>query len=434
MTKKIARYRSVLAPFLCIGIALVWFATASATNPSQNITVIKFSGLIDGTGARLPATDIAVSNGLILQVGDNLESAYPGAKVVDKTDLFGLPGLIDAHVHITYALSGPHDGKAWQALGSTPEPDLLTGSITNACKTLKTGVTSVRDLFSGGMVSHHLRALIEKGHVQGPRLFVSGVGMHPSTVEGYSSSDPKVRLEGIRKLVLERVEDGSDWLKIFATTGSADDLTGTATFTNDELIAAIKLAHENGLKVAVHSYSDAAVAAALAAGAESLDHPVGVDQVTLAHWAQSSTYYVPTVDHNRYYADYRAEYGYDADIEANLRGFVQDNLATLKAAHDAGVKVAFGSDAVMSMFGENTRELEWFIEAGLTPAQTIKAATFNGADLLGQRDRLGRLQVGYVADIIGVSGNPLADIKALTRGVSFVMARGEQVDLSCREQ
>ena len=396
-----------------------------------DVSVVQFGALIDGTGMRLDATDVVISDGKILDVGNNLTLEYPDARQINQKHLTGLPGLIDAHVHITYALSDPHNGRAWQTLGQTAPSQLLTGAVRNACKTLQTGVTSARDLFSGDLISHHLKALIEDGIVEGPRLFLSGVGMHPSTVENYSSEDASVRLAGILKLVSDRVADGSDWLKIFATTGSADDLTGTQTFTDAELTSAISAAHEGGLRVAVHSYSDAAVAVTLAAGANSLDHPVMVDAETLAIWAQTDTYYVPTIDHNRYYADYRAEYGYDADVEENLRSFVQDNLQTLRAAHAAGVKIAFGSDAVMSMFGENTRELEWFVQAGMTPAETIQAATMNGADLMGRTDDLGRIQAGYSADIIGVSGDPLVDITALTRGVQFVMTRGKPIRLAC---
>lgn len=414
-----------------VATAVVCGTAAVRSETTKDITVLQFGALIDGTGERLTATDIAVADGKILKVGKELSAQYPKARRLDQTHLTGLPGLIDAHVHITYALSAPHNGRAWQTLGQTPASKLLTGAVRNACKTLQTGVTSARDLFSADLVSHHLRALIDDGIVEGPRLFLSGVGMHPSTVENYGSDDAEIRLASIQSLVAGRIADGSDWLKIFATTGSADDLTGKATFSDTELTTAIKAAHQGGLRVAVHSYSDAAVGAALAAGAESLDHPVRVAPETLAAWAQTDTYYVPTIDHNRYYADYRAEYGYAADIEENLRSFVQVNLDTLKAAHAAGVKIAFGSDAVMSMFGENTRELEWFVEGGLTAAETIQAATVNGADLMGQSEELGRLVAGYKADIIGIEGDPLSDITALTRGVRFVMTRGKPVSDAC---
>ena len=138
-------------------------------------------------------------------------------------------------------------------------------------------------------------------------------------------------------------------------------------------------------------------------------------------------FYVPTIDHNRYYADHRNEYGYDADAERALRAFIPRNVAMLRRAHAAGVPIAMGSDAVRTMFGDNTRELEWFVAAGMTPGEALRAATLNGARLLGQQDHLGRLAPGFAADIVAVTGQPLTDIRAVTRQVVWVMKAGEVV-------
>jgi imidazolonepropionase-like amidohydrolase len=122
---------------------------------------------------------------------------------------------------------------------------------------------------------------------------------------------------------------------------------------------------------------------ALRAGVDSIEHPVGLDDKLLQQWAQSDAVYVTTIDHNRYYADHRGEYGYDEKVEAKLREHVIKNIENLRRAHNASVRVAMGSDAVMMMFGQHTRELEWFVEAGLTTTETLQAATINGALLLG---------------------------------------------------
>ena len=217
---------------------------------------------------------------------------------------------------------------------------------------------------------------------------------------------------------------GADWVKIFASTGSADDLTGKQIFSYPEIKAATDVAHAAGLRVALHSYGPAAVPDALRAGVDSIEHPVGVSAATLERWAESATFYVPTIDHNRYYADHRGEYGYDENIADDLHRFVQDNVETLRLAHAAGVRIAMGSDAVMSMFGQNTRELEWFVAAGMTPAQALHAATLNAAVLLGQEHTLGRLKAGYTADIVAVAGDPLTDIEAVSRRVRWVMKDG----------
>jgi len=154
---------------------------------------------------------------------------------------------------------------------------------------------------------------------------------------------------------------------------------------------------------------------------------VGLDDKLISQWAATDTVYVPTIDHNRYYADHRTEYGYDETIERNLREFVKENVETLRKMHAAGITIAMGSDAVMSGFGENTRDLEWFIKAGLSTREAIRAATVNGAALLGQEGRLGRIQTGFAADIVAVAGDPLSDIQAVTRNVRWVMKDGKVV-------
>jgi imidazolonepropionase-like amidohydrolase len=143
--------------------------------------------------------------------------------------------------------------------------------------------------------------------------------------------------------------------------------------------------------------------------------------------ARRGTVYVPTVEHNRYYIAHRAEYGYDSVVVARLEGYVQRNFQTLRRAVRAGVPVAMGSDAVFTGFGENTRELEWLVRAGMTPAQALASATTVGARLLGMERQLGAVAPGYYADIVAVDGDPLADVGAIVRGVRWVMKGGRVV-------
>jgi imidazolonepropionase-like amidohydrolase len=166
---------------------------------------------------------------------------------------------------------------------------------------------------------------------------------------------------------------------------------------------------------------------AIRAGADSIEHAVDVDDPTLRDWAAAGIFYVPTIDHNRWYAEHRGEFGYSGDDEARLRAFLPRNLEMLGRAWRAGVPIAMGSDAVLGMFGENTRELEWFVAAGLTPAAALRAATADAARLLGEQERLGRIAPGFAADIIAIAGDPLADIRAVTRRVRWVMKGGEVV-------
>jgi imidazolonepropionase-like amidohydrolase len=152
-----------------------------------------------------------------------------------------------------------------------------------------------------------------------------------------------------------------------------------------------------------------------------------MDDATIAEMARRRTVYVPTVEHNRYYIEHRDEFGYDDVIVKNLEDYVQRNMATLRKAIKAGVPIAMGSDAVFTGFGENARELERFVEAGMSPAEALRTATTTGASLLGMSNALGAIAPGYLADIVAVDGDPLADIRAVTRRVVWVMKDGKVV-------
>jgi imidazolonepropionase-like amidohydrolase len=417
------RVHAKLAIRTLLCVALLGTGTASVAQT----TLLRFERLIDGTGEILQGREIVVENGTIAAIGDDLGARYPSAKRIDLDDLVAVPGLIDAHVHMTYALSAPSQGDAWRQLFATPAADRLVGATHNAVKTLQTGVTSARDLFAFDSVDFHLKALIDSGVIPGPRLFISGEGIHPMTLTPLPAGEQRDVVAEFSKKAEQRVAAGADWVKIFATTGSADDLSGKQHFFYPEIKAATDIAHAAGLRVAIHSYGPSAVGDALIAGVDSIDHPVGLDGDLLELWSQTDTMYVPTIDHNRYYADHRNEYGYDDEIERNLRDFVKRNVESLRRAHEAGIRIAMGSDAVMTMFGQNTRELEWFVDAGMTPGEALQAATVNGAALLGRAQSLGRLRQGFAADIVGVRGDPVSDIRAVTRNVVWVMKAGRVV-------
>lgn len=163
------------------------------------------------------------------------------------------------------------------------------------------------------------------------------------------------------------------------------------------------------------------------AGADSVEHATDVDDDTLREMARRGTFYVPTVDHNRYYIDHKDEFGYDQAAVDRLNNFIGRNLETLRRAISANVRIAMGSDAVFTGFGENARELEWFVKAGMTPAQALATATTNGAALLGMEKSLGALAPGYFADIVAVEGDPLTNIGAVVHGVRWVMKGGRVV-------
>jgi imidazolonepropionase-like amidohydrolase len=231
----------------------------------------------------------------------------------------------------------------------------------------------------------------------------------------------------VLKAVREQVAAGVDVIKMYGSTGSDKDVSGYQTFTSDEMKAAVEVAHKYGKRVAIHSYGPDGARDAVSAGTDSLEHAIDIPEDVLAEMVKRGTFYVPTIDHNRYYVDAREEFKYDDKIVAGLNAYIEKNLETARRAHKAGVKFAMGSDAVFSMFGQNTRELGWFVKAGMTPAEALQTATTNGAALLGMSGQLGAIAPGYFADLVAVEGDPLSDIKVVIDNVRWVMKDGRVV-------
>src|SRR5437764_3872440 len=182
---------------------------------------------------------------------------------------------------------------------------------------------------------------------------------------------------------------------MYASTGTDDDVTGFQTYNYEEIKTAVDTAHQFGKRIAIHSYGPDGARDAVRAGTDSLEHATDMDQATITEMARRGIFYVPTIDHNRYYADNFLKLNYPPKAVEDLNGFIQRNLETARQAFRAGVRFAMGSDAVYTMFGENTRELRWFVKAGMTPEEALRAATANGAERLGMADRLGAIRPGF---------------------------------------
>ena len=382
---------------------------------------------------------VVVENDRIRSV--EAEASPPsGAEVIDLRRYTGIPGMIDAHTHMTYywdQTPGTTPWAQWQARQSAVTVFLAQ---ENARKTLETGVTTVRDLGSIEYDDVAMRDLINRGAMVGPRMFVAGYGLSVTSrparpgfafpAGGTADGVPEV-LRAVRQQVAAHV----DVIKMFGSTGSDQDVSGFQTFTFDEIKAAADAAHGFGRKLAVHSYGPDGARDAVRAGADSIEHATDMDDQTIAEMAQRGTFYVPTIDHNRYYVEYRQQFGYTEEVAARLNDYIQRNLETARRAYKAGVRFAMGSDAVFTMFGQNTRELEWFVKAGMTPEQALVTATANGAALLGMEKSLGAVAPGYFADIVAVDGDPLQDIEAVIRNVRWVMKSGKVVlDRTARDQ
>jgi len=398
---------------------LTCLISVSSHSVSDNAVTYCFGKIIDGDGSVLEGNEITVKGGLIEKIGNKLSD-----DCVDLRHLSAVPGMIDAHTHITYALDGPSKGNAWSELGAVETEKRLAATTNNGVKTLMSGVTTIRDLNAIGRYDFELRDMINNGDVIGPRILTAGQAIHPS-IDPPEPPVSATSADFVRSAAIERMEAGSDWIKIFATTGSADDLTSTAYYSAEAIKAAADVARSYGRRITIHSYGPEAVDAGIAANVHSIDHPVGLSDTQIKAMREKGIIYVPTIDHNRYYRDHAHEYGYDETVQGNLTDFVARNIETVKRAHGAGVKIAMGSDAVMSGFGDNLCELAAFQRAGMTPSETLQTATVNGAELLGMSDKIGNLKEGYVADIVGVSGDPLKDINNLIQGIEWVMTEGK---------
>jgi len=398
------------------------------------VTALRFGHLLDGHGGVMNEAVVVVEGEKIKSVGHEVPK---GATVVDLTKYTALPGLIDVHTHMTYYWDHTPGTRPWAQLGSLHDAVTVYLAQENARKALESGVTTVRDLGSFNYLDIAMRDLINRGAMTGPRMFVAGYGLHiSSSPSKFNSRDPNAtsdfgRADGVadvQRVAREQIAAGADWIKMYGSTGSDQDLSGFETYSFDEMKAAADVAHRAGKKIAIHSYGPDGARDAIRAGADSVEHATDMDDATIAEMAKSGTVYVPTVDHNRYYAAHKDEFGYGDEVVTKLNDYIARNAATLKRAVHAGVKIAMGSDAVFTGFGENARELDWFVKAGMTPAAAIAAATTNGATLLGKEKELGAIAPGYYADIIAVEGDPLADISVLTKGnLPWVMKGGRVV-------
>jgi len=279
-----------------------------------------------------------------------------------------------------------------------------------------------------------MRDLINRGAMIGPRMFVAGYGIYVSYAPpkpGYAepAGGRADNLPEVMRLLREEVAGGVDVIKMYASTGTDKDVTGFQTYTYEEIKAAADLAHKYGKSLAVHSYGPDGARDAVRAGADSIEHATDMDDETIAEMARRGTYYVPTIDHNRWYAEHITIFGWENEkqIADGLDDYRRRNFETARRAFKAGVRFAMGSDALFTMCGENTRELGWFVKLGMTPEQALASATSNAAALLGKEKELGAIAPGYFADIVAVEGDPLSDVNVTINNVRWVMKGGAVV-------
>jgi imidazolonepropionase-like amidohydrolase len=392
------------------------------------VKAVKFGRLWDGKRLWTNAM-VLLEAGRIKAVSAGAVDLPAGTEIIDLSRYTGLPGLIDVHTHMTmYTDETPGVPMLKQITANPPAVEVFLAR-KGAMRTLEAGVTTVRDLGSDQYMDIAMRDLINRGEMIGPRMFVAGCGLYITNTPYKPGSQPPAcgiadGVPEVLRVVRQQVAAGADVIKLFASTGTDDDVTQFETYSYDEIKAAVDAAHRFGKKIAIHSYGPDGARDAVRAGTDSLEHATDMDDATIAEMARRGTFYVPTIDHNRYYLDNWRNIGYADGFQEKTKAFIQRNLETARRAHKAGVKFAMGSDAIYTMFGENTRELAWFVKAGMTPEEALRTATTNAAELLGKTGELGAVAPGCRGDLVAVEGDPLADITVVIEKVRWVMKDG----------
>jgi imidazolonepropionase-like amidohydrolase len=425
--------------FLCFVAALLAPAAASAQPAAEPETLVIHAGtLLDrpGRAPRQRAT-VVVRGGRILSVEDGFAAVPAGARLIDLSDRFVLPGLIDSHVHLTSDRAGI-EGQ----LASLTDSVALRAyeAAWNARKTLDAGFTTVRNLGSTGGVTLALRDAIARGWAIGPRIVDAGTSLstttgHMDPTLGYREELHEALQEGstcdgaddCRRAVRRQIARGADVIKI-ATTGGVNSRIGLglgAQMFEDEVRAIVETAHLYGKRVAVHAHGADGINLALRAGADSIEHGTLIDDESLRLFRQTNAYYVPTLSTvNGYLERLRVNpNAYTGEVRAKIEWRISITGQALRRAVPAGVRIAFGTDAGVSLHGRNAEEFLLMVQHGMTPMSAIQAATVNAADLLGLAAEAGTIEPGKAADIVAVRGDPLADV-GLLRNMNFVMARG----------
>jgi imidazolonepropionase-like amidohydrolase len=424
-------------------IALAAILLASATSVNAQTLVIHAGRLLDqpGKAPRGPAT-IIVTDGRIVSVADGHQPGPAGARTIDLSDKFVLPGLIDSHVHLT----SDAGGLAGQLEGVTLSPAAQAfNAQANGMKTLRAGFTTVRNLGDGDGAVLALRDAVASGKAMGPRILDAGNSL--SGTSGHSDDSLGFRDElkpmfagsgnicdgadDCRRAVRHQIGRGADVIKMTITGGVNSRIgagLGSQMF-DDEAAAVVATARMFNRRVAVHAHGSDGILQALKLGVDSIEHGTMLTDEVVALWAKSKTYYVPTLSTVNGYKERLAANpdAYEPDVLAKIKWRIDITGKALEVLVPRGVRIAFGTDAGVSKHGRNADEFELMVQHGMTPMRAIEAATVNAADLLGLSSEIGTIEPGKSADIIAVTGDPLSDVTVLKK-MAFVMARGEVVE------
>ena len=411
-------------------IAGLLLAASWAQQTAPTRSVIRAGRLLDlRSGKMLTNQAIVIENDKIVSVGPDSATADASAKLIDLSGKTVLPGLIDAHTHITF---DPRFGYDRLAI-SLPREALI--GAKNARVTLLAGFTTIRNVGASEFADIALRDAINAGDVPGPRIDASGPAL---SITGGHCDDNLLPyewhatevgvadgVENVQHKVREIIKYGADVIKVCATGGvlSLGDNPQASQYTQEELRAIIADAHRLGRKVAAHAHGAQGILWATQAGVDSIEHGSYIDDAGIAAMKEHGTYLVPTLYLGDWFLENAPKTGVPPAMLAKAKEVMPAARQNVAHAFASGVKVGFGTDAAVYPHGLNAREFAVMVKLGLTPLQAIQAATVNDADLLGWSDRVGVIEPNHYADIIAVDGDPLQDVTTLER-VKFVMKGG----------
>ena len=427
----------------CSGLVMTCFVLWSCAAVAQSgagVTVIRAGTLIDGKSDKPRANQVIVIRGnRIESVSDASSAKIPaGATEIDLSKQTILPGLIDSHTHIFLQGEDPAKGGYDANILSQGLALRAVRAGVAARRALEQGFTTLRDVETegAGYGDVGIKQAINLGYIPGPRLFISTRAI--STTAGYMLEGYAPELDmpkgaqivdgpvEARKAAREQLDKGADWIKVYMThrswVGKNGELASQPTLTVEELRAIVDETHGWGKKVACHAYSGIGLHRALDGGCDSIEHGLDLDDAAIAQMLKQGTWYVPTL--NVYYDDWAPE-----DTQEGKRDRLRASAheVSFKKALKAGVKIVYGTDMGGIPWTEPVgQDFPRMVEFGMAPMDAIQSATSRAAVMLDMEGKIGVIAAGAFADVVGVSGDPLRNIKLL-ENVDFVMKDGQVV-------
>ena len=404
-------------------------------------TIIYSSAYIDViNGKVINNSSIVIENNIITSINSGYINIPKTDTLIDLRGKTLMPGFMDMHVHF----GGEYQSKAKRPIKVERETEAILATA-HALTTLKAGFTTVRQVGDSGLVAISLRDAINSGHVKGPRIFTSGksiatTGGHADPTNGKSSDEYEypVAEDGVINgpydaytAVRQRYKDGADGIKLTVTGGvlSVAKSGDNPQFTFEEVDAVVKAAKDYGMWVAVHAHGAQGMKRAVLAGVDSVEHGTFMTDEVMDLMIERGTYYVPTISAGEFVAEKSKIDNYFPEIVRPKAASVGPQIgATFGKAYNKGVKIAFGTDAGVQPHGTNWMEFVFMVQYGMPNIEAIQSSTIETARFLHIDDKLGSIEVGKIADLVAVNGNPIMDIKVM-EFVEFVMKDGEVISI-----